>query len=114
MNSQLTPDQKELYRRVDEVLHFLWDPIGVAGVPSARGEYNTYVHHVFSMLVERANSKVIAEYLVKTQTESMGLSMTPSSRQRAEEIASILEDYRDYIHEEFNKATYECSYLDKN
>ena len=37
---------EELYRRVDEVLHYLWDPIGVAGIPEARDEY--YGYHVLS------------------------------------------------------------------
>ena len=33
----------ELHRRTDEVLHYIWDPIGVSGVPTARDEYSGYV-----------------------------------------------------------------------
>ena len=50
MGQKLPPDQMELYRRVDEVLHYLWDPIGVAGAPEARDEYYSYLPHVFSLL----------------------------------------------------------------
>ena len=46
MNKQLSPEHQELYGRVGEVLHYLWDPIGVSGVPQARDEYDSYVPQV--------------------------------------------------------------------
>jgi hypothetical protein len=39
MGRKLSPEQNELYKRVDEVLHYVWDSIGVAGEPHARDEY---------------------------------------------------------------------------
>jgi hypothetical protein len=33
-------DDRDLYRMVDEILHYVWDPIGVAGEARARDEYN--------------------------------------------------------------------------
>jgi hypothetical protein len=27
--------EAELYQRLDEIIHYLWDPIGVSGVPEA-------------------------------------------------------------------------------
>lgn len=43
MGHKLTDDGLELYRRVDEVLFYVWDPIGVANSPAARDEYYGYL-----------------------------------------------------------------------
>jgi|GEM_PF-7106682 len=32
----VTAHDAELHQRIDEILHYLWDPIGVAHVPDAR------------------------------------------------------------------------------
>jgi hypothetical protein len=59
---KLLPHQDELYRRTDEVLHYIWDPIGVAGVPEARDEYDSYLPHAFlcsSTIQKRAKYKII-------------------------------------------------------
>lgn len=79
----------ELYRRVDEVLRYLWDPIGVSGVPEARDEYHAYLPHVFSLLIHEADKSQIVDFLIKTETETMGLSNTPHTREGAEEITAI-------------------------
>lgn len=42
----------ELQRRVDEVLFYVWDPIGVSDEPFARGEYESYVPGI-ATLVEK-------------------------------------------------------------
>jgi hypothetical protein len=41
--NEFMPKDKELYRRIDEVVHYLWDPIGVSDVPEARDEYHSYL-----------------------------------------------------------------------
>ena len=33
---------KELNQRIDEVLYYEWDPIGVSDKPCARAEYSSY------------------------------------------------------------------------
>lgn len=68
-----TQDEKELYRRVDEVLHYLWDPVGVSGEPFARDEYQSYVPRVFALLDEDADTDRIAGYLNEIVTKRMGL-----------------------------------------
>jgi hypothetical protein len=40
----------ELHSRVDEILYYIWDPIGVAAEPSARDEYSRYVPELISIL----------------------------------------------------------------
>ncbi len=70
---KLSDRENELYQRVDEVLHYLWDPIGVSDVPGARDEYHSYVPQVFSLLKQRKeNAKKdmnIAEILINWREE---------------------------------------------
>lgn len=96
---KLSPEHKALYRRVDEVLHYIWDPIDVAGAPEARDEYDAYTPHVFSMLIHDAPSADIAQFLLTTETEAMGLSGSERPLERAQEVVQILERWRDYIRE---------------
>jgi hypothetical protein len=103
MSRQMSPEHKELYRRVDEVLHYLWDPIGVSGVPEARDEYDSYSPHVFSLLVRRANAQEIADFLDHTATQTMGLSDTEQGRECSKEVVGILENWREVIHERYTR-----------
>jgi len=61
MKEKLSAKEKELYRRTDEILHYLWDPIGVSDIAQARDEYYSYLPRVFSRLIEDA--KEIAKTL---------------------------------------------------
>jgi hypothetical protein len=97
MGHRLSPEQAELYRRVDEVLHYLWDPIGVARIPEARDEYQSYLPHVFSLLINKASAAEIVAFLLKTECDTTGLNRTPDAQQRVEEITSILRLSRDMI-----------------
>ena len=97
MGHRLSPEQAELYRRVDEILHYLWDPIGVARIPEARDEYHGYLPHVFSLLVNEASEVEIVAFLLKTECETMGLNRTLDAQQRLEEITSVLRHSRDVI-----------------
>jgi hypothetical protein len=85
-----TPDE-ELYRRTDEVLHYLWDPIGVAGIPEARDEYYGYLPQVFNLLKANAGADEIANYLFEVATRSMGLG---GSRDRDLQTAEILLEWK--------------------
>ncbi len=75
--SQLNPPDLALYRAVDEVLHYLWDPIGVASVPEARDEYHAYLPRVFGMLKNGSIEDELAEYLGDVATTRMGISARP-------------------------------------
>lgn len=43
--------QNELHKRIDEVLYYLWDPIGISDEPCARGEYSSYVSSIFNFVI---------------------------------------------------------------
>lgn len=103
MDKRLTPEQTELYRRVDEVLHYVWDPLGVSGVPEARDEYYSYVPNVFSMLIKKVSTKEIVDFLNQTATQTMGLTDTEKGREHSKEVAAILENWRDVIHDSLKR-----------
>jgi hypothetical protein len=87
-------DENELYRRVDEVLHYVWDPIGVSYAPEARDEYHSYLPHVFNLLKQGANESKIADYLGEITSGRMGLGL---NRARDLEIAGILMNWRSHF-----------------
>lgn len=88
----LLQQDKELLRRIDEVLHYVWDPIGVAGVPQARDEYESYVPQVFRLLKGTADGKDVADYLLWLSTEHMGMGSNPS---KDAEVVGILLAWRE-------------------
>jgi hypothetical protein len=94
LGKKLPPEQKELYRRTDEVLHYLWDPIGVAGSPGARDEYEYHLPRVFTLLTNGADAQEIADYLTSVERDSIGLD---ADAIKALRIAQILIDYRTWI-----------------
>jgi hypothetical protein len=99
MGQKLPPDQMELYRRVDEELYYVWDPIGVAAIPEARDEYQSYLPHVFSLLQRDAPSEEIESFLLTTATEHMGFSGKRELKKRAAEVTQILRRWRHVIRE---------------
>ncbi|WP_221624643.1 hypothetical protein [Burkholderia sp. Bp8963] len=87
----MTDAELELYRRVDEVLYYVWDPIGVAHSPAARDEYQGYLPKVFAMLQEGADASSVAAYLDAVATERMGLQENGENSKR---VAKLLLDWK--------------------
>ena len=85
----------ELYRRVDEVLHYRWDPIGVSSAPEACDEYQSYLPHVFSLLMGAASAQQIAEYLDTVTTQYMGFSSVPRGREHTRKVVAVLRRWRE-------------------
>lgn len=81
--------------RANEILHYLWDPIGVSGVPQARDEYDSYVPMIVEMVFEDKGSESIATHLRDIESARMGLNVTEKSKERATEVAeSLVEHYK--------------------
>lgn len=91
---QFSDQEKALYQRADEVLHYMWDPTGVSGVPEARDEYYSYLPSVFQLLVHGDGAETIANYLSSVSRDSMGLG---GNRSRDFEVAETLIDWRNQI-----------------
>ncbi|ESP91489.1 MULTISPECIES: hypothetical protein [Pseudoalteromonas] len=89
---KLSGKKKDLYRRVDEILHYLWDPIRVSDTPLARDEYHSYLPKVFSLVISDKKHHEISEYLVKIESGSMGIS---PNIDKATEIAKLLIETRE-------------------
>ncbi len=92
MGKKLPPDQMELYKRIDEILYYKWDPIGVSDSDWARDEYQSYLPRVFAYAMESDTPEPIQKYLGVVTTESMGLSSASANdRKIAELILEIKE-----------------------
>jgi hypothetical protein len=87
-------DDRDLYRMVDETLHYVWDPIGVAGEARARDEYYGYVPATFKLLREGAAAEAIGAYLDDVTVDGMGLSPNPQHTLKA---ARLLTEWREIV-----------------
>jgi hypothetical protein len=83
-----------LKARIDEVIHYLWDPIGVSDAPSARDEYYKYSNKIWAMILEGKSEKDISDYLFVVRTETIGLPMNVDDDK---EVAVLLFDWYDFL-----------------
>lgn len=93
-NRKFNPD--ELQRRVDEVLFYVWDPIGVVDEPYARAEYESYVPRVLELLISQDDPSPIAAYLAEVIGSRMALSPNIS---RCNEVAMLLQRHKQAIND---------------
>jgi hypothetical protein len=93
----MTNYNKTLLVRVNEVLHYIWDPIGVFNEPAARDEYDSYAMQVFSLLIKNSNVSEITEFLTKTSVDRMGLLKNVEHDQK---VAEILMAWKDHLGDE--------------
>ncbi|KAF0810133.1 hypothetical protein A167_01164 [Alcanivorax sp. S71-1-4] len=93
MNEKMLPKDAELYRRVDEIVHYMWDPIGVCAIPQARGEYSGYLTGIFGR-VQAGDLNDIVEFLRWASSENMGLSF---EKEKATEAARAMLAWKEFI-----------------
>ena len=89
----------DLKQRCEEVLYYVWDPIGVQLIPQTFHEYSSYVPEVLSMLNSGADALAIATHLKTIEVEQLGLGFgkpLPGSTS-AERAAKCLVDWREYL-----------------
>lgn len=86
----------ELRRRVDEVLYYIWDPIGVSEEPYARAEYENYIPKVLQLVEENDNIRPISGHLADIISTQMGFS--PDTK-RCDHAAEILLKHKQAIKE---------------
>jgi hypothetical protein len=85
--------EKELYRRVDEVVHYCWDPIGVSDSAHSRDEYYGYLPTIFSH-VKAADLNAILDYMKWVVTDQMGMSFDGD---RAKQAAELMLEWKTVI-----------------
>jgi hypothetical protein len=81
-----------LYKKIDDVLWFDWDPIGINDI-APRDEYQSYVPEIFRLVKAKADRKEIANRLFKLETDNMGMSGTVENCLRIAD--KILDAYSD-------------------
>lgn len=81
---------QELNQRIDEVLYYIWDPIGVAKEPCARGEYQSYVKVIMEYVLKEDVNQ-IANQLSIIASDLMGLKSNIIHNLK---VAEILIDYK--------------------
>ena len=87
-------DNRELQRRVDEVLYYLWDPIGVCDEPYARAEYRSYVPKILQLVEENDVAEPISAHLADIINSRMGFS---ADKKRCDRAAEILLRHKEAI-----------------
>lgn len=87
--------EDELNLRVNEVLYYLWDPIGVNDLgPAARDEYDSYVAEITKAILKGADSEEISVMLRKIETEWMEIEGKAETRK---EVAELLIDWFEHL-----------------
>ena len=79
---------REVMQTIRAALMRDWDPIGVAEIPEAADEYDSYIGSVYRILAGTLSEDELVEFLYRTETETMGLSA--DSRERVREVARKL------------------------
>ena len=78
---------KIMQTAIRELLMREWDPIGVAGMPGAEDEYDSYIYQIYSILIRHEPKQKLVDFLWWAETENMGLF---GSRRRTEHVAELL------------------------
>jgi hypothetical protein len=96
MSAPERPEWKRLAARVDETLHYAWDPIGVRDFPEARDEYDNSMSPVMGLLKRGASVEDLAEFLGQVARDGMGLSDAPRRAKRDSSTAELLVRWREH------------------
>ena len=101
MNTTADQFEPELLQRVDEVLYYHWDPLGVAREPVSRQEYAAFVPEVFAALLDNADEHRVMELLLLLESEFLGVGPRPSQARR---VAEMLVDWRALLEQQYGGA----------
>lgn len=94
MKRKLNPKEKELYKRCDEVLFYVWDPIGISDIPGPRDEYESYVPQVFMLIRNNAPPSEVVEHLDDMAKGLIGLTV---NAEKTEATVQLLFRWREFI-----------------
>lgn len=85
--SERLEQARSYHAAIREVLMRYWDPIGVADIPQAADEYDSYISEVHGLLIRREPLYKMVDFLWSVETEHMGLV---GNRRRTEQAAERL------------------------
>lgn len=78
---------KDLHKRIDEILFYKWDPIRVSNSNWPRDEYTLYVNEVMELAVNSTTHQPLAEHLERLAAEVIGC---PVSKGRTYKVAELI------------------------
>lgn len=93
----MTDISTELYRRIDETIHYVWDPLGVSTAPQARDEYYTYLPHIHKLVLDGATVAELSEHLLDIATNHMGLNSQPTLREQTALTVDVIMDWKELL-----------------
>jgi len=81
--------------RLREIGWSKWDPIGLGGVDQGwpEDEYDGYLLQAAGQICNGSSDGAVADYLIKIETEHMGLTAAPGIESRALDVARSIRDY---------------------
>ena len=95
MDKRFSTADRKLFDRIDEVLHYIWDPMGAAYEPSERDEYFAYVQGCFSVLKSCGEDPIkISTYLSEAREKNMGM---PENRTNDLAVAELIIKWTKHI-----------------
>ncbi len=97
MGCKCSEFEKELYVRIDEVVHYIWDPIGISSHPGARDEYYAYLPTIFGY-IKCGDIESLEKYMTWAAAEHMDLSGNQNSIKSA---ISIMLEWKLFLEEKF-------------
>lgn len=87
-------DPNELEKRIDEVLYYVWDPIGVSDSPYTRGEYSSYVPGILQLVRANSLAEKISSHLSDIVRTQMGLTPNEARERR---VADLILQHKDAL-----------------
>jgi hypothetical protein len=75
---------------IKKLLHYDWDPIGVAGIEEALDEYDSYAVQVYSKLQAGESVDEVAAYLAYVVIKLIGLKANPARERSVANAAAKL------------------------
>jgi hypothetical protein len=92
--SERLQQARDYHAAIREVLMREWDPIGVADIPEAADEYDSYIGEVYGLLVGREPLHKMVDFLWWVETQHMGLA---GNRRKTEVVAERLQRLLDEL-----------------
>ncbi|HEX3078969.1 MAG TPA: hypothetical protein VHQ04_00840, partial [Puia sp.] len=87
MGTKLSLRDKEIYKKIDEILYYEWNPIGIEDLP--RNEYQSYIPIIFNLKKAGASNEEIATTLFQIESDDIGM---PGTIEFCRTIAKKVED----------------------
>ena len=79
----------EMETRVSEILFYVWDPIGVNGIPACRDEYESYVRIVSAYLLHNFSEAGVDALLMYIMEEYIGVGLSKPPRRKHQHLQTM-------------------------